>query len=195
MCTALRSQGFFLSSLWLLYEGAMGQPKYIDDISLCDSLICIFYGKLSHSDRYQGLFEYAVHRLNMKLDHKSLFWLRPRDSPPPPPSIWAHIRGRYWSAKLDDISYPWYRTTLYNSAVNKAAHLNPSHKIRTIWKFDSEVDCVGHSGTSYIRNPLSSGSGQLLLAFIKLLWHSAMYEYLRIFEVQKKKTEIFKAEK
>ncbi len=24
--------------------------------------------------------------------------------PPPPPRIWAHIRGRYWSAKIDDIS-------------------------------------------------------------------------------------------
>ncbi len=24
--------------------------------------------------------------------------------PPPPPGIWAHIRGRYWSAKIDDIS-------------------------------------------------------------------------------------------
>ncbi len=23
---------------------------------------------------------------------------------PPPPRIWAHIRGRYWSAKIDDIS-------------------------------------------------------------------------------------------
>ncbi len=24
--------------------------------------------------------------------------------PPPPPRIWARIRGRYWSAKIDDIS-------------------------------------------------------------------------------------------
>jgi hypothetical protein len=23
---------------------------------------------------------------------------------PPPPRMWAHIRGRYWSAKIDDIS-------------------------------------------------------------------------------------------
>ncbi len=29
-------------------------------------------------------------------------WLRPRK--PPPHRIWAHIRGRYWSAKIDDIS-------------------------------------------------------------------------------------------
>jgi hypothetical protein len=43
-------------------------------------------------------------RLNMKLDLQSLFgllcaavhWLRPR--------IWDHIQGRYWSAKIEDIS-------------------------------------------------------------------------------------------
>jgi hypothetical protein len=51
------------------------------------------------------------HRLNMELDLQSLFglhvqscthWLRPRNPPAPP--IWAHIRWRYWSAKIDDIS-------------------------------------------------------------------------------------------
>ncbi len=34
------------------------------------------------------------------------------DNPqPPPPRIWAHIRGRYWSTKVDDISLwpPWRR--------------------------------------------------------------------------------------
>ncbi len=49
----------------------------------------------------------------MELDLQSLFglhvhscthWLRPRNSPPPSPRIWAHIRRRYWSAKIDDIS-------------------------------------------------------------------------------------------
>ncbi len=29
-------------------------------------------------------------------------WLRPRN--PPSPLIWAHIRGRFWSASKDDIS-------------------------------------------------------------------------------------------
>jgi hypothetical protein len=53
----------------------------------------------------------------MELDLQSLFgihvhnctlWQRPRrPAPPPPPDpppIWAHIRGRYWLAKIDDIS-------------------------------------------------------------------------------------------
>ncbi len=52
-----------------------------------------------------------VHRLNMELDLQSLFWihvhscthwLRPQQLPPP--RIWAHRRGLYWSAKIDDIS-------------------------------------------------------------------------------------------
>ncbi len=55
---------------------------------------------------------YKPPRLNMELDFQSVFglhvhscthWLRPRN-PPPSPRIWAHIRGRYWSAKIDDIS-------------------------------------------------------------------------------------------
>jgi hypothetical protein len=48
----------------------------------------------------------------MELDLQSLFglhvhlctnWLRPRN-PSPSHRIWAHILGRYWSAKIDDIS-------------------------------------------------------------------------------------------
>jgi hypothetical protein len=54
-----------------------------------------------------------IHRLNIELDLLSLFglhvhscthWLKPRKTPPPPHLIWAHLRGRYWSAKIDDIS-------------------------------------------------------------------------------------------
>ncbi len=56
------------------------------------------------------------YRLNMALDLQSLFglhvhtsctyWLRPRNTTPAPPSarIWAHIRGRSWLAKIDDVS-------------------------------------------------------------------------------------------
>jgi hypothetical protein len=59
------------------------------------------------------MFEVWMHRLNMELDLQSLFglhghscthWLRPRNPPPLSPHIWAHIRGRYWSAKIDDMS-------------------------------------------------------------------------------------------
>jgi hypothetical protein len=52
-----------------------------------------------------------LHRLNMEFDLQSLFgrhvqscthWMmRPRN---PPPRIWARIRGRYWSAKIEDRS-------------------------------------------------------------------------------------------
>jgi hypothetical protein len=52
--------------------------------------------------------------LNMELYLQSLFgfyvhncthWLRPRNPPPPSPlRIWAQMRGRYWTAKIDDIS-------------------------------------------------------------------------------------------
>jgi hypothetical protein len=47
-------------------------------------------------------------RLNMELDLQSLctavlFGCDPATLPPPP-RIWAHLRGRYWSAKIDDVS-------------------------------------------------------------------------------------------
>jgi hypothetical protein len=31
-------------------------------------------------------------------------WLRPHNPSPPTPRVWAHLRGRYWSAKIDDVS-------------------------------------------------------------------------------------------
>ncbi len=52
------------------------------------------------------------HRLNMELDLQSLFgldvtwcshWLRPRN-PSPPLAFGLTYEGRYWSAKIDDIS-------------------------------------------------------------------------------------------
>jgi hypothetical protein len=51
----------------------------------------------------------SLSRKNMEIDLQSLFglhvhscthWLIPRN-PHPPPRIWAHVRGRYWSAKID----------------------------------------------------------------------------------------------
>jgi hypothetical protein len=62
------------------------------------------------------LLKALVHRLNIGwsylVDLQSLFglhvhscthWLRPCDTPAPF-RIWAHIRVRFWSAKIDDIS-------------------------------------------------------------------------------------------
>ncbi len=37
----------------------------------------------------------------MCIVHSCSLWLRPRN---PPSRIWSHIRGHYWSAKIDDIS-------------------------------------------------------------------------------------------
>jgi hypothetical protein len=56
-------------------------------------------------------------RLNVEIDlqrlfglhvHSCIHWPRPRNLPPLPPSppIWAHIRGRYWSAKIDNDGNP-----------------------------------------------------------------------------------------
>ncbi len=67
------------------------------------------------------------HRLNMELDLQSLYGLHvyscthlPRPSNSPSTRSWAHIRGHYWSAKIDDISLEassqymqaYYRTVL-----------------------------------------------------------------------------------
>jgi hypothetical protein len=59
-----------------------------------------------------GSFLTHNHWLNMELDLQCLFvlhvyscthWLR-RRTPPLSPRILAHIRGRNWSAKIDDVS-------------------------------------------------------------------------------------------
>ncbi len=59
------------------------------------------------------LFEGFYHRFNVELDlqSKGLLGLHVHsctlaETPQPPPllRIWTHIRGRYWSAKIDDLS-------------------------------------------------------------------------------------------
>jgi hypothetical protein len=74
----------------------------------------------------------------MELDPQSLFvrtahWLRPRN---PPPRIWAHIRRRYWSPKIDDISLlpPGY-TERYrrNRTVHSTEYMN--------------IQCIGRDET------------------------------------------------
>ncbi len=53
------------------------------------------------------------HRLNMELDLQSFIWAPcvqlyslagPANPPPPFRRIWAHMRGRYWSAEIDGVS-------------------------------------------------------------------------------------------
>jgi hypothetical protein len=53
----------------------------------------------------------SQHRLNMELDLQSTVYLGSMcaqligsDPAPLPHRIWTHIRGRCWSAKIDDIS-------------------------------------------------------------------------------------------
>jgi hypothetical protein len=66
-------------------------------------------------------FVTSWHRLNMEVDFQSLFWAPCHVMSTAvligwdpatlslPPRIWAHIRGRYWSAKTVDISlWPCY---------------------------------------------------------------------------------------
>jgi hypothetical protein len=68
---------------------------------------------IMHKQRGMGVLKRLEHRLNMEieLDLTSLFGLLCTavysfaETPQhPPPRIRAHIRGRYWSAKTDDIS-------------------------------------------------------------------------------------------
>jgi hypothetical protein len=53
-------------------------------------------------------FQIPNRRLNMELDPQRLFGILCVHlyslANTPLPRIWAHIRGRYWSAKIDDIS-------------------------------------------------------------------------------------------
>ncbi len=76
-------------------------------------------------DNFIRRIKEAHHRLKMELDLQSLFglyscthWLRPRNTPPPPfLRIWAHVQGRYWSAraKIDDIAL-WPLPEAYSHA-------------------------------------------------------------------------------
>jgi hypothetical protein len=91
--------------------------KWTDNPSVCnDGPVSV--GQPQHLNRLFGNLyrplQYSNHRFNTELDLQSvylgsmctvvlIFWLKP-STPPPPPGIWTHIRVRYWSAKIDDIS-------------------------------------------------------------------------------------------
>jgi hypothetical protein len=82
------------SSIFLLFE----MP--------CDSIYNVF--SCLYENSYKCL-QAIQHRLNMELDLQSLFGLPcaavliSYKTQHPPPRIWAHIRGRYWSAEIDNI--------------------------------------------------------------------------------------------
>jgi hypothetical protein len=67
------------------------------------------------------------HRLNMELDLQSLFgllwtavwthWLRPCNPPPPLSRIWAHMRRRYWSARLP------YTLNVLHEGLKRSKHI------------------------------------------------------------------------
>ena len=88
------------------------------------------------------------HRLNMELHLQSLFglhvhscthWLRPRNSPPPSPTIWAHLWGRYWSAKIDDISL-W--PSLYLQTFYSIFSLTEQGPLSSNKDWNSHIVCV-----------------------------------------------------
>ncbi len=59
------------------------------------------YSILPFSRLYLEVLDQMLNSLFGLHVHSCTHWLRPRTSLPP---IWAHIRGRCWSAKIDDIS-------------------------------------------------------------------------------------------
>ncbi len=83
-------------------------------------------------------FDYDQHRLNMELNLQSWIGLLCKAvligwDPATPPSrrIWAHIRGRYWSAKIRRLLLvnPWW--SAYNSFLCSAKKKQTYHSART----------------------------------------------------------------
>jgi hypothetical protein len=72
-------------------------------------------------------------RLNMELDLQSLlgscvqlYSLAETPQLPPSPRIWAHILGRYWSAKVDAIHCvtPWLHASVWTQEERAAFQKN-----------------------------------------------------------------------
>jgi len=72
----------------------MGLTMTFLQAPFCSSIIKYMYVKYSVELDLQSLLGLHV--------HSCTHWLRPCNSPVP--RSWAHIRGRYWSAMIDDIS-------------------------------------------------------------------------------------------
>ncbi len=76
-------------------------------------LVSVEHVVLAHPHHQVARRDVLNRRLNMELDLQKFIWApcaqlyssaETPQLPPPSPRIWAHIRGRYWSAKIDDIS-------------------------------------------------------------------------------------------
>ncbi len=81
----------------------------------------------------------------------------PRNSPPPPSTIWAHfIRGRYWSAQKDDISL-W--PPAFNwSPVNQDGDVTVRHKKQLPASYSFSNIIAHHRTVSFEHNRPSSDS-------------------------------------
>jgi hypothetical protein len=67
--------------------------------------------------------------------------------PPTPPGIWAHIRGRYWSAKIDDISlWPPALISPQDMFIVQSASDSTAHEqffFTNGWKIPFHAHCSG----------------------------------------------------
>jgi hypothetical protein len=82
------------------------------------------YRPASLTDRYIGLIWSYVQCRSPKFiwaPFAQLFSLAETRNPPPPPHIWAHIRERYWSPRIDDISQSADFCALYKK-IHAIAH-------------------------------------------------------------------------
>ncbi len=90
-----------LLTMTLILPAILNEHKYFEKSHIFEETNLFSSNKVRPKVKY----------LNMELCFQSFFglhvhscthWLNP--TTPPLPRIWAHIRGRYWSANIDDIS-------------------------------------------------------------------------------------------
>jgi hypothetical protein len=98
--------------------------------------------------------------LQSLLVHSCTHWLRPRNTLPPP-HICAHIRGRYCSAKIDDISLwpPWSAAfiRLTESQHGGLLLVNGNYRFQSTWRLIKTLVGFGracaHPSFEFIATP------------------------------------------